>query len=67
MSKFSRWTPTLGVCFKWDSQKVLEIAHFGVFRHIGGIGGGPKTYGPQNIVSQGQWQQKFADVGPPRA
>ena len=39
MSKFSRWTPTLGVCFKWDSQKVLKIAHFGVFRHIGGTGG----------------------------
>ena len=35
--KFSRWTPTLGVCFKWDSQKVLKIAHFGVFRHIGGV------------------------------
>ena len=39
MSKFSRWTPTLGVCFKWDSQKVLKIAHFGVFRHIGGTWG----------------------------
>ena len=39
MSKFSRWTPTLGVCFKWDSQKVLKIAHLGVFRHIGGTWG----------------------------
>ena len=38
MSKFSQWTPTLGVCFKWDSQKVLKIAHFVVFRHIGGSG-----------------------------
>ena len=39
MLNFSRWTPTLGVCFKWDSQKVLKIAHFGVFRHIGGTWG----------------------------
>ena len=37
MLNFSRWTPTLGVCFKWDSQKVLKIAHIGIFRHIGGV------------------------------
>ena len=30
MNKFSRWTPTLGVCFKWDSKKVLKIAHFDI-------------------------------------
>ena len=37
MLNFSRWTPTLGVYFKWDSQKVLKIAHIGIFRHIGGV------------------------------
>ena len=37
MLNFSRRTPTLGVCSKWDSRKVQKIAHFGVFRHIGGV------------------------------
>ena len=39
MLNFSRRTPTWGVCSKWDSRNVLKIAHFGVFRHIGGSGG----------------------------
>ena len=42
MLKFSRWTPTLGVFLKWDSQKVLKMAHFVIFRHIGGSGGSKK-------------------------
>ena len=33
--KFSRWTPTLGWFFSSDTQKVLKIAHFGIFRHKG--------------------------------
>ena len=46
MLNFSRWTPTLGVCFKWDSQKVLKIAHIGIFRHIGGV----------------RWDRKITDI-----
>ena len=39
MLNFSRWTPTLGVFPKWNNQKVPKIAHLGIFRHIGGVGG----------------------------
>ena len=46
MLNFSRWTPTLGVYFKWDSQKVLKIAHIGIFRHIGGV----------------RWDRKITDI-----
>ena len=45
MLKFSRWTPTLGVFLKWDSQKVLKMAHFVIFRHIGGVRGVQKKIG----------------------
>ena len=38
MLNFSRQTPTLGWFFSPDTQKVLKIAHFGIFRHIGGVG-----------------------------
>ena len=37
MLNFSRRTPTLGWFFPPDSEKVLKIAHFCVFRHIGGV------------------------------
>ena len=37
MLNFSRRTPTLGWFFPPDSKKVLKIAHFCVFRHIGGV------------------------------
>ena len=46
MLNFSGWTPTLGVCFKWDSQKVLKIAHIGIFRHVGGV----------------RWNRKVTDI-----
>ena len=46
MLNFSRWTPTLEVYFKWDSQKVLKIAHIGIFRHIGGV----------------RWDRKITDI-----
>ena len=38
---------------------MLKIAHFGIFRHIGGVGWVRKTYGPQNIVGQAQLYQKL--------
>ena len=37
MLNFSRRTPTLGWFFRPDSEKVLKIAHFCAFRHIGGV------------------------------
>ena len=37
MLNFSRRTPTLGWFFPPDSEKVLKIAHFCVFGHIGGV------------------------------
>ena len=43
MLNFSRWTPTLGVSLKWNDQKRPKIAHFGIFRHIGGVGGVQKN------------------------
>ena len=58
MLNFSRRASTLGCFFPPDSQKVLKIAHFCASSHIGGVGGGPKTYGPQNIVGHGPWKPK---------
>ena len=37
MLNFSRRTPTLGWFFRPDSEKVLKIAHFCVFRNIWGV------------------------------
>ena len=37
MLNFSQWTPTLGVSLKWNDQKRPKIAHFVIFRHIGGV------------------------------
>ena len=34
MLNFTRWTPTLGLFFKWNDQKGPKIAHLGIFRHI---------------------------------
>ena len=48
----------MGLLFKWNDQKGPKIAHFCVSSHIGGSGGGPKTYGPQNIVGHGPWKPK---------
>ena len=66
MSKFSRWTPTLGVFFKWNDQKGPKLTHWAIFRHIGGVGGSenmwtPKCSGSMPIVA------KIADLGPPGA
>ena len=60
--KFFTVDPYLGCMFFWDSQKEMKIAHFGIFRHIGGPGGPekiwtPKYSGSSVIVS------KTADVG----
>ena len=51
MLNFSWWTPTLGASLKWNDQKRPKLAHFGIFRRIGG---GPKNCGPQNIVGEGE-------------
>ena len=66
MLNFSRWTPTLGASLKWNDQKRPKLAHFGIFRHIGGSGGSEKMWtskysGSRVIVA------KIADIGPTRA
>ena len=66
MLNFSRWTTTLGVFPKWDNQKVPKIAHLGIFRHIGGVGGSKKMWtskysGSRSIVP------KIAGIGCPGA
>ena len=50
MLNFSRWTPTLGASLKWNDQKRPKLAHFGIFRHIGGVGGVQK-----NVDLKIQW------------
>ena len=50
MLNFSRWTPTLGASLKWNDQKRPKLAHFGIFRHIGGVGGVRK-----NVDLKIQW------------
>ena len=59
MLNFSRRTPTLWKCFRWDSQKVGKIAHLGIFRHIGGSGVTEKL-----LTSK---TSNIAISGPPRA
>ena len=49
MLNFSQWTPTLGASLKWMT-KCPKIAHFGIFIHIGGVGGGQK-----NVDLKIQW------------
>ena len=44
---------------------MLKIAHFCISSHIGGVGGGLKTYGPQNMVGPWSMVAKIADLGPP--
>ena len=56
----------MGWFFPPDTQKVLKISHFDIFRHIGGSGGPEKIWtskysGSRVIVA------KIADVGPPGA
>ena len=50
MLNFSRWTPTLGASLNWNDQKRPKLAHFGIFRHIGGVGGVQK-----NVDLKIQW------------
>ena len=50
MLNFSRWTPTLGASLNWNDQKRPKLAHFGIFRHIGGVGGVRK-----NVDLKIQW------------
>ena len=66
MSKFSRWTPTLGVRFKWNDQKGPKIAHLGIFRHIWGVGGSENIWTPKY---DGSWPiaAKIVNLGPPGA
>ena len=47
MLNFTRWTPTLGLLFKWNDQKGPKIAHFCVSSHIGGSGGVRKHMDPK--------------------
>ena len=66
MLNFSQWTPTLGVSLKWNDQKRPKIAHFDIFRHIGGSGGSKEMWsskysGSRVIVA------KIADIGLPGA
>ena len=41
--KFFTVDPYFGGIFKVDDQKCPKIAHFGIFIHIGGVGGGQKN------------------------
>ena len=66
MLDFSRWTPTFGVSLKWNDQKRPKITHFGIFRHIGGVGG-PKKILTSKYSGSRVIVAKIADIGPPGA
>ena len=64
--RFFTVDPYLGCMFFWDPQKVMKIAHFGIFSQYGGSGGAEtiltsKYSGSTSSVS------KMVDFGPPGA
>ena len=59
----------MGVFLKWDSQKVLKMAHFVIFRHIGGVRGSKKRLAlmfsgsrsslPKMAILRALWTEKL--------